>query len=138
MALGNTLHLATHDWLIFLASFGSVVLTFLAGAEVDPADFRATWRDSTPIGVLSFLAPVAGFTPRQACRSPARTTSPTPPASPPPNSTNRPNPRYGDGHHRLPDAYAAGSSEARSSTALPGTRRARSASIASSTWVQGP
>ncbi|GAA1677021.1 hypothetical protein GCM10009733_087420 [Nonomuraea maheshkhaliensis] len=111
VALGNTLHLATPDWLIFLTSFGSVVLTFLAGAEVDPAGFRATWRASTLLGVLSFLAPVAGYvTPWQACHSPARTTSPTPPASPPPNSTNRPSPRYGDGHHRLPDAYAASSS----------------------------
>ncbi|WP_326631745.1 cation:proton antiporter [Nonomuraea fuscirosea] len=60
VALGNTLHLATPDWLVFLASFGSVVLTFLAGAEVDPADFRATWRASILIGFLSFLAPFAG------------------------------------------------------------------------------
>ena len=28
------------DWLVFIASFASIVLTFLAGAEVDPDDFR--------------------------------------------------------------------------------------------------
>ena len=29
---GNVLHLPSPGWLVFLASFGSVVLTFLAGA----------------------------------------------------------------------------------------------------------
>jgi len=55
--IGNTMHLATPDWLVFFASFGSVVLTFLAGAEVDPPALRKSWKASTAIGVLSFLAP---------------------------------------------------------------------------------
>jgi Kef-type K+ transport system membrane component KefB len=59
VAVGNTLHLGTPDWLVFLASFGSVVLTFLAGAEVDPAALRRSWRASTAIGVLSFAVPFA-------------------------------------------------------------------------------
>jgi Kef-type K+ transport system membrane component KefB len=59
VVLGNTLHLATPDWLAFLAVFGSVVLTFLAGAEVDPAEFRATWRASLLIGLVSFAVPFA-------------------------------------------------------------------------------
>jgi Kef-type K+ transport system membrane component KefB len=54
---GNVLHLPSPGWLIFLASFGSVVLTFLAGAEVDPAHLRASWRPSVAIGVCSFAAP---------------------------------------------------------------------------------
>jgi len=33
------------------------VLTFLAGAEIDPVAMRRTWRASTSIGLLSFLAP---------------------------------------------------------------------------------
>jgi Kef-type K+ transport system membrane component KefB len=37
IAAGNLLHLQAPDWLAFLASFGSIVLTFLAGTEVDPA-----------------------------------------------------------------------------------------------------
>lgn len=57
IVVGNTLHLATPDWLVFLASFGSVVLTFLAGAEVNPMALRKSWRASLAIGVLSFLVP---------------------------------------------------------------------------------
>ncbi|MFY9717399.1 MAG: cation:proton antiporter [Thermoplasmata archaeon] len=45
------------DWLPFLAGIGSVVLTFLAGAEIDPAAMRRTWKASASIGLLSFLAP---------------------------------------------------------------------------------
>jgi Kef-type K+ transport system membrane component KefB len=57
VALGNTFDLTTPEWLVFLASFGSVVLTFLAGAEVDPEELRATWRSSLLIGSFSFAAP---------------------------------------------------------------------------------
>ena len=31
LVLGNTMHLTSPEWLVFLASFGSVVLTFNAG-----------------------------------------------------------------------------------------------------------
>lgn len=66
VAVGNTLHLPTPDWLVFLASFGSVVLTFLAGAEVDPGELRETWKASLLIGSFSFAAPFAGA--MLACR----------------------------------------------------------------------
>ena len=59
VVLGSTLHLPTPDWLAFLASFGSVVLTFNAGAEIDPAQLRRTWRASLLIGTVSFAAPFA-------------------------------------------------------------------------------
>jgi Kef-type K+ transport system membrane component KefB len=55
--VGNTLRLAIPDWLVFLAGFGSVVLTFLAGAEVDPTALARSWRASLLIGSLSFAAP---------------------------------------------------------------------------------
>jgi Kef-type K+ transport system membrane component KefB len=58
--LGNALGLSSPDWLIFLASVGSIVLTFLAGAEVHPNELRATWRQSALIGGLSFLIPFVG------------------------------------------------------------------------------
>src|SRR5580658_4606681 len=45
------------DWLPFLAGVASVVLTFLAGAEIDPVAMRRTWKASIGIGVVSFLAP---------------------------------------------------------------------------------
>jgi len=48
VALGNTFNLDAHaSWLVFVASFASVALTFLAGAEVDPDDFRVSAVGST-------------------------------------------------------------------------------------------
>jgi Kef-type K+ transport system membrane component KefB len=49
--------LQTTDWTNFLALLGSGVLTFLAGAEIDPVSLRANLRASLTIGVLSFLLP---------------------------------------------------------------------------------
>ena len=51
--------LQTTDWVNFLAMLGSGVLTFLAGAEIDPVSLRANLRASMAIGVLSFLLPFA-------------------------------------------------------------------------------
>ncbi|SPE29565.1 Sodium/hydrogen exchanger (fragment) [Candidatus Sulfopaludibacter sp. SbA3] len=35
---------AKAPWIAFLAGTGAIVLTFLAGAELDPAVFRAKWK----------------------------------------------------------------------------------------------
>ncbi|NPV88410.1 cation:proton antiporter [Coprothermobacteraceae bacterium] len=48
------------QWIGFLAMVGSVMLTFLAGAEIDPESFRANLRASLSIGILSFLLPFLG------------------------------------------------------------------------------
>lgn len=48
---------ANTDWLAFIASFASIVLTFLAGAEVDPDDFRERFGASMAIGLVSFIGP---------------------------------------------------------------------------------
>ena len=45
------------DWLVFVANFASIVLTFLAGAEIDPDDFRERFGTSVSIGFVSFLGP---------------------------------------------------------------------------------
>src|SRR5208282_4115130 len=45
------------EWTNFLAMLGSGVLTFLAGAEIDPASLRANLRASMTIGIVSFLLP---------------------------------------------------------------------------------
>jgi Kef-type K+ transport system membrane component KefB len=55
--LGNALGLDVPSWLSFVGTFAGVVLTFLAGAEVDVPQFRREWRASLSIGVVSFLAP---------------------------------------------------------------------------------
>jgi Kef-type K+ transport system membrane component KefB len=57
---GNLLHLQTDPWVDFLAGFGSIVLTFLAGAEIDPSVLRVNWRESVVIGFFSFLMPALG------------------------------------------------------------------------------
>jgi Kef-type K+ transport system membrane component KefB len=54
---GNFLGLHTMPWIDFLASFASIVLTFLAGSEVDPDLLREKWKESLLIGGLSFILP---------------------------------------------------------------------------------
>jgi len=54
---GNFLHLKTTSWIDFLASFGSGLLTFLAGAEIDPASLRRHLKASLSIGAISFFLP---------------------------------------------------------------------------------
>lgn len=54
---GNTIGLSTTPWIDVLAGFGSVVLTFLAGAEIDPGSLRRHLKASLVIGTVSFAAP---------------------------------------------------------------------------------
>src|SRR5438270_38514 len=57
---GNFLGIhATTDWINFLALLGSGVLTFLAGAEIDPRSLKTNLRASALIGILSFGVPFA-------------------------------------------------------------------------------
>lgn len=51
---------ASADWVGFLASLGSLLLTFLAGAEIDPESLKSYWKPSLVIGVLAFALPFAG------------------------------------------------------------------------------
>ena len=62
VVIGNAFHPEVPDWLSFIGSFAGIVLTFLAGAEVDVPQFRREWRASVSIGAVSFFAPffVAG------------------------------------------------------------------------------
>jgi Kef-type K+ transport system membrane component KefB len=57
VAAGNAFDLPSQEWLDFLASFASIVLTFLAGMEVDPAYMRRRLEASLGIGVVSFAGP---------------------------------------------------------------------------------
>ena len=59
---GNFFGLHTTPWIDFLATFGSGLLTFLAGAEIDPDSLRRHLKVSLSVGVVSFAAPfVAAF-----------------------------------------------------------------------------
>lgn len=53
---------AKAEWITFLAGTGAIVLTFLAGAELDPAVFREKWRESAAVGLAGFFAPFLGAT----------------------------------------------------------------------------
>jgi Kef-type K+ transport system membrane component KefB len=57
---GNFLGFHTTPWIDFLASFGSVLLTFLAGTEIEPESFRKHLKPSLVIGGISFLLPFLG------------------------------------------------------------------------------
>src|SRR5262245_13286700 len=57
---GNFLGLKTTPWIDFLATFGSGLLTFLAGAEIDPDSLKRHLRPSLAIGFVSFLFPFLG------------------------------------------------------------------------------
>ena len=54
---GNVFHIHTTPWIDFLAIFGSGLLTFLAGAELDPETLRRHLKPALSIGFVSFLAP---------------------------------------------------------------------------------
>lgn len=57
---GNFLGIQSTSWIDYLAGFGSIVLTFLAGAEVDTDVLREQLKPSLLIGGLSFLLPFLG------------------------------------------------------------------------------
>lgn len=59
LELGDVLG-ANSEWVRFLASAGAVVLTFLAGAELDPGILRAKLAEVNAVGVVGFLAPFLG------------------------------------------------------------------------------
>jgi Kef-type K+ transport system membrane component KefB len=56
-ALGSDL-----EWVKFLSGTGAIVLTFLAGTELDPVVFRSRWKEATAVGLVSFAAPFLGCT----------------------------------------------------------------------------
>src|SRR5450631_2280037 len=48
------------SWIKFLASTGAVLLTFLAGAELDPHVMRREWKQAVVVGLVAFAAPFLG------------------------------------------------------------------------------
>jgi Kef-type K+ transport system membrane component KefB len=57
---GNLSDLRTVDWINYLGSVGAVLLTFLAGAEIDPAVIKKHFGASVGIGAASFAIPYLG------------------------------------------------------------------------------
>src|ERR1700757_3887111 len=48
------------SWVKFLSGVGAIVLTFLAGAELDPAVFKLKWKEAAGVGLASFFFPFLG------------------------------------------------------------------------------
>lgn len=59
-ALAGNFGLTTQDWMLYLANFGGIILTYLAGTEIDMNIMRSKFKESFLIGFFSFLAPFAG------------------------------------------------------------------------------
>ena len=57
---GNTIGLPLTSWINYIASFGAVVLTFLAGTDIDPCIVKKHFASSMTIGLMGFFAPYLG------------------------------------------------------------------------------
>ena len=57
---GNTIGLPLTDWISYIAAFGAVVLTFLAGTDIDPHVVKRNFGSSVSIGLMGFFAPYIG------------------------------------------------------------------------------
>jgi Kef-type K+ transport system membrane component KefB len=55
---GNTIGLPLTPWINYIAGFGAVVLTFLAGTDIDPHVVQRNFSSSVTIGLI-FRMPVA-------------------------------------------------------------------------------
>lgn len=60
--LGTTGLQGNTQWITFLAGTGAIVLTFLAGAELDPVIFKTKWREALVVGLAGFFGPFLGCT----------------------------------------------------------------------------
>src|SRR6266568_4085591 len=61
-AVGTEALGAKAPWIGFIAGTGAIVLTFLAGAELDPSIFRKKWKEALAVGLVGFVGPFLGAT----------------------------------------------------------------------------
>lgn len=58
--LGSAFLGTDEPWVKTLSGLGAILLTFLAGAELDPDVFKLKWKEAVAIGFASFLLPFLG------------------------------------------------------------------------------
>lgn len=56
-AIAGNFGVQPDDWMLYLASFGGILLTFLAGTEIDTKLMKEKFKESFLIGTFSFLLP---------------------------------------------------------------------------------
>ena len=54
-AIGSAILGTDETWIKFLSGLGAIVLTFLAGAELDPVVFKLKWKEAAAIGLAMIL-----------------------------------------------------------------------------------
>jgi Kef-type K+ transport system membrane component KefB len=59
-AIGGYFGLKPEEWMTYLAGFGGILLTYLAGTEIDTRLMREKFKESMLIGGFSFLVPFLG------------------------------------------------------------------------------
>jgi len=59
-AIGSAVLGTDESWIKFLSGIGAIVLTFLAGAELDPKVFKLKWKEAAAVGLASFFLPFIG------------------------------------------------------------------------------
>jgi len=59
-AIAGNLGLEAQEWMFYLAGFGGIILTFLAGTEIDTRLMKAKFKESLLIGAHSFILPFVG------------------------------------------------------------------------------
>ena len=59
-AIGSAVLGTDESWVKFLSGIGAIVLTFLAGAELDPIVFKLKWKEAAAVGLASFFFPFLG------------------------------------------------------------------------------
>src|SRR6201981_3668959 len=57
---GSTVGLPLTPWINYVAGIGAVVLTFLAGTDIDPHVVKRNFASSVTIGLMGFFAPYLG------------------------------------------------------------------------------
>ena len=57
---GNLGLIQSQEWMLYLATFGGIILTFLAGSEIDTDLMREKFKESFLMGFFSFLLPFLG------------------------------------------------------------------------------
>ena len=59
-AIAGSMGLKTEEWMLYLANFGGILLTYLAGTEIDMRLMKEKFKESFLIGTFSFLIPFVG------------------------------------------------------------------------------